>query len=119
MLTCPLRTPTALTGRGFSLGRERLFVRTDIRRSVLGARPRPRQGCQRSGAEPLRWELEAIWEISRTLGLVQCPWMTPPIGTPRSAEVEGIRTPRGPRSIDIFLLTCDGTSVPILEIAYE
>ena len=116
MLTCSLRTPTALTGRGFSSGREAAFLSGSTRRGVLGAVARPGQRCRRSGAEPLRWELEAIWEISRTLGLVQCPWMTPPIGTPRSAEVEGIRTPRGPRSIDIFLLTCDGTSVPILEI---
>ena len=115
--TSPLTT-TALIRRGFSSGRERLFVRSN-RRGGLGALARPGQGCRRSEGEPLRWELEARWEILLTLGLVQYPWITAPSGTPRSALVEGVRTLRGPRPIDIFLLTCDGKSVPILEIAQK
>ena len=86
---------------------------------MLGALARPGQGYRRSGGDPLRWELEANWETLLTLSLVQCPWITPRIGTPRSAPAANVRTPRGPRFIAIFLLTCDGKSVPILQIAYE
>ncbi len=86
---------------------------------MLGALRRPGQGYRRSGGDPLRWDMEANWKILLTLSLVQCPWITPPVRTPRSAPAASVRTPRGLRPIDIFLLTCDEKSVPILEIAYE
>ena len=83
---------------------------------MLGALARPGQGYRRNGGEPLRWELEANWEILLTLSLVQCPWITLPIGTPPSVPAEGVRIPRKLRPIAIFLLTCDGKSVPLSEM---
>ena len=90
-----------------------------IRCSGLRALPRPGPGHRRSVCQPLRWELEVNWEILAPLALVQCPWITPPSGTPRSAPVEGVGRRFGPWPITIFLLTCDGKSVPILEIAQD
>ena len=63
------------------------FFRVDM----LEALARPGQGHRRNGGKPLRWELEASWEILLTLGVVQRPWITPPIATPRSEPVEGVR----------------------------
>lgn len=74
-------TTTAFTIRGF-LQALSAFLSGSTRCGVLGAPARPGQRCRRSGAKPLKWELEAIWETFRTLGLVQCPWITPHIGTP-------------------------------------